>query len=162
HSPAPRPRRSKSADWVPLAVLVLTSLALYFRLAAWVFMWSMALAIFLGFKWLTWRRAEKKPGLGLSLAYLFAWPGMDATAFLAKSPSRNKRWRPLWKKAFGPAAKMLVGAGLLWIAAHGFVMASPLVVGWIAMLGLVMFLHFGLFHLIALAWQHAGVDAQPL
>jgi alginate O-acetyltransferase complex protein AlgI len=58
-------------------------------------------------------------------------------------------------------AKTLVGALIIW-AATGETSASPLLAGWLALIGLVLFLHFGLFHLLALAWQAAGVNAQPI
>ena len=34
--------------------------------------------------------------------------------------------------------------------------------GWIGMAGLIFILHFGFFHLAALAWQRAGVQAAPI
>jgi alginate O-acetyltransferase complex protein AlgI len=37
-----------------------------------------------------------------------------------------------------------------------------MVAGWIGMIGLALVLHFGLFHLMSLTWQAAGVDAKPL
>lgn len=37
-----------------------------------------------------------------------------------------------------------------------------LLVGWIGLLGLIFLLHFGLFHIAALAWQAAGVEAKPI
>jgi alginate O-acetyltransferase complex protein AlgI len=38
----------------------------------------------------------------------------------------------------------------------------PWLAPWSALVGLASLLHFGLFHLAALAWQTAGVDARPL
>src|SRR5205085_8727242 len=54
------------------------------------------------------------------------------------------------------------GAALVWGITPLVPTAHPLLLGWSGMLGLVLLLHFGLFRLIALLWQRAGVDAQPL
>src|SRR5207249_4252161 len=71
--------------WIPLTLLLVTPLMLRDRLPVWVFMWLLALAIFVGCKRLTWRRARQsgaKATAGRALGYLFAWPGMDAANFL--------------------------------------------------------------------------------
>src|SRR5258707_7028283 len=47
-------------DWLPLSLLPLVVIAIRTVLPAWVFMWAMAFAIFIGCKWLTWRRACRK------------------------------------------------------------------------------------------------------
>lgn len=39
---------------------------------------------------------------------------------------------------------------------------SPLVCGWIGLLGLIFLLHFGSFQLVALGWRSLGVDAEPI
>jgi alginate O-acetyltransferase complex protein AlgI len=128
---------------------------------AWLFMWSLAFAIFAGLKWQTWWQARSQVGhtVGRSLAYLFAWPGMDAGAFLdvgRQLPSVHFRdW--LWA-----AGKTLLGIGLLWEAARYVPEQEPLLRGWIGLLGLVFLLHFGSFHLIALFWQWCGIHARPI
>src|SRR5438132_1282429 len=49
----------------------------------WVLMWAMALAIYAGCKWLTWRRTSVAGApLWLQAGYLLAWPGLDADGFL--------------------------------------------------------------------------------
>jgi D-alanyl-lipoteichoic acid acyltransferase DltB (MBOAT superfamily) len=39
---------------------------------------------------------------------------------------------------------------------------NPYLVGWIGMVGTVLTLHFGLFHLLSCAWRLVGVNARPL
>lgn len=55
---------------------------------------------------------------------------------------------------------MATGILLIWVVARGG--AEPLAQGWIGLLGLVLLLHFGSFHLLALFWQSRGVMAQPI
>jgi D-alanyl-lipoteichoic acid acyltransferase DltB (MBOAT superfamily) len=59
-------------------------------------------------------------------------------------------------------SKVLAGAALVWFAALGAFDAAPLVTGWIGMLGIILFLHFGVFELLALAWQTLGINAKPV
>jgi len=152
-----------------LALLPGTSLLVRNRLPDWIFMSVMVFAIYTGCKWLTWRRASgrhARPSIGRSVAYLLAWPGMNAGEFLGrttigssnleKAPTRRKY---AWVLATG---KTFAGAGLLWFASQDFRTLDPLLVGWIGMIGLVLFLHFGVFQLIAFGWQTAGVDAKPI
>jgi len=155
-------------DWLPLMVLPTAAFAARNLLTAWVFMWLMAAAIFFGCKWLTWRRACRRsryPGLRRCLAYLFAWPGMDGSPFCDRPSPPGKLSESLkapegliWVFA---AAKALGGAALLGLAARG-AWTGDLRAGWLGMLGLVLFLHFGVFHLLALAWQRAGVNVEPI
>src|SRR5690349_8708476 len=99
------------AGWPPLIVLpaavVLLTPASWPR---WVFMWALAFAIYCGCKWLTWRRTHAPDApTWRHLAYIFAWPGLDAPAFLrgtAPPPSARE-----WLFA---AAKLGVGLTLLY------------------------------------------------
>lgn len=128
---------------------------------AWAFMWSLSFAIFAGLKWMTWwqARSRVRHSAARSIAYLLAWPGMDAEAFLDRSRGavrpRGKEW--LWA-----LSKTLLGAGLFWIVARRVPADEALVRGWIGLFGLIFLLHFGSFHLIALFWQAVGIDAQPI
>ena len=55
-----------------------------------------------------------------------------------------------------------MGVGLLYGAAR-FVAAESLCwSGWVGMIGVVMILHFGSFHLLSCAWRRLGVQARPL
>ena len=41
-------------------------------------------------------------------------------------------------------------------------MVSPELAGWIGIAGFLAMFHFGLFHLLSLAWRSLGVDARPI
>jgi hypothetical protein len=156
---------------LPLGLLPAAALFLRDFLPAWVFMWALAFAIFWGCKWLTWRRAARggpRPGIPRALAYLFAWPGMDAAPFLLRAKPALREARipkgggPLpWEWIFA-IVKTLVGARLVILAAKGALNIGPLTTGWLGMLGIVLFLHFGAFQLLALVWKRAGIHVQPL
>jgi membrane bound O-acyltransferase family protein len=147
--------------WVPLALL--PAIAIWFRdhMPAWLFMWSLAFAIFAGLKWITWWKARNRVphAWGRSVAYLAAWPGMDAEAFL---DSRRRPPAPQFKEWLWAFSKTLFGVVLLWQIARRVPAADALVRGWLGLFGLVLLLHFGTFHLIALFWQRAGIDAAPI
>jgi alginate O-acetyltransferase complex protein AlgI len=157
--------RFATLPWLPLAVLPAATLALAPWLPPWALMWALCFAIFIGCKWLTYATAVARaragyPGLGWSLAYLFAWVGLDAKAFFSRRPV--PRPPPPLREWLSASAKTIAGALLLWIVVRHIPESHPLARGWTGLLGLVLLLHFGLFHLLALAWQRAGVDAQPI
>jgi hypothetical protein len=56
--------------------------------------------------------------------------------------------------------KMLLGVVLLFGIAR--FAHQPLFGGWIGMVGIILILHFGLFHLFAIGWWIAGRDAEPI
>lgn len=126
-------------------------------------MGAIASAIYAGFKWLTWWRARDlaaRAGRGRSVGYLLLWPGMDARAFLGSGARPAKPAPTEWAFA---GAKTICGA---WLLAGGLARIIPrdalLVAGWTGLLAGLLVLHFGCFHLVALAWRAAGVDARPI
>ncbi|HXZ10878.1 MAG TPA: MBOAT family protein [Candidatus Sulfotelmatobacter sp.] len=148
--------------WIPLIALPAAVCFFRARLEPWQFMWLLSIALFFGCKWETWfeaRAAGVRAGLGRSLAYLFLWPGMDAPAFLDTNRDVDRVPGKEWLAA---TAKTVAGCALIWFAAHRALSEKTLLVGWIGMLGLVLVLHFGAFHLISLLWRAMGVNAQPI
>ena len=152
---------SQWIGWLPISVMPLTVISCRNLLPSWVFMWTLSLAIFVGLKWLTWwriRRLVFHPAWR-SIAYLLAWPGMDADAFLDAHqrvpPPTLTTW--LWA-----TLETILGVILVWIAARSLPVGKPLLRGWVGMLGLILLLHFGSFQLIALVWQTFGVKAKPI
>jgi alginate O-acetyltransferase complex protein AlgI len=121
-------------------------------------MWAIAFAIYGGCKWLTWRRT---PVTGVPLwrhaAYLLAWPGLDAAAFLTESsaPVDRAEW-------LGAVRNVAAGIVLFFGIGRLVVPLSVYAAGWIGMIGLVLFLHFGLFALLSCGWRLARIDARPL
>src|SRR5258708_30779948 len=102
--------------------------------------------------------SDFKFSISRSLGYLVGWVGMDAEAFLGgveprAMPARKDWWFAVLKACFGVA---LVWGGVRLVPAN-----AALTQGWIGLVGLVLLLHFGLFPLLALAWQWARVDAPP-
>lgn len=124
----------------------------------WVFMWMFAFAIFAGCKWLTWRTTPAGAPWPRQAGYLFAWPGMDAPSFLYAA-SRRAPTAGAWGFAL---AKLGLGLVLCLGIVPRLPASMELLRGWVGMVGIVFVLHFGLFHLLSLAWQAGGVDAKPL
>lgn len=125
----------------------------------WAFMWALAGSIYVACKGLTWCRTSTE-GIGWwrHAGYLLAWPGLDAAAFLTQSATARPTGRE-WSMA-GLRCAMglwLLFAGTTLTSTHGRYLA-----GWIGMVGIVLTLHFGLFHLLSCAWRHTGVNARPL
>jgi hypothetical protein len=123
-------------------------------------MWALSFSIFAGLKWMTWWKARSRVAHSAmrSLAYLAAWPGMDAETFLGADTTVKPSAREwLWT-----ALKTALGVALLWVVARRIPEREALVRGWVGLLGLVFLLHFGSFHLLALFWQAMGIAAEPI
>ena len=152
---------SQWIGWIPISAFPLTAVFCRNLLPAWIFMWTLSFAIFAGLKWLTWWRARTQVShpAWRSIAYLLAWPGMDADAFLDASQCVPSPSSTAWLWA---TLETVFGAILLWIVARSLPAAEPLLRGWTGMLGLILLLHFGSFQLIALLWQTFGVKANPI
>jgi len=146
-----------------LPLLILPAVAILFRdcMSAWLFMWTLSFAIFAGLKWMSWQRAKTRVAhdVGRSFAYLIAWPGMDAEAFLDPTKHAIKPTAPDWLWA---TLKTALGVALLWLVARRVPPQHDLIRGWIGLFGLICLLHFGAFHLIALFWQAMGIDAEAI
>jgi len=70
-------------------------------------------------------------------------------------PDRARRMRAL--PFLPPLAKVFLGAVLVFGIAR--FADQPLLAGWIGMIGIILILHFGLFHLLAIGWGTVGIDA---
>lgn len=138
-----------------LASLPLTSMP------RWGVMWGLALLIYVGLKGLSWRTISiREAPAWKHLAYLLAWPGMDARTFLL--PPRRAVSPPSIHEWGFAVSKLLAGTSLVVVASTRFADWPPLVRGWIGMIGIVLTLHFGLFHLLSCGWRAVGLPAVPL
>jgi len=129
---------------------------------AWAFMWVLALLIYGGFKcltyWETLAGGLKAPKIARFI-YLFCWPGMSLKEFAGTPPTiQQTNSTPRW---IAPMVKTLFGAGLVWLTVPVIPTDTWLLRGWVAMIGIIMILHFGTFHLLALALQACGFNARP-
>ena len=128
----------------------------------WAIMWLLAFVIFCGCKWLTWRRTPVRGApLWRHLGYLAAWPGLDARCFLKPDRPAGLPKPPLAEWLFA-SGKLALGVAILFGLARFVPAEYPYLVGWAGMVGIVMVLHFGTFHLLSCAWRAAGVEAKPL
>lgn len=152
---------AKLIGWLPLGILPLGALAFYNFLQPWAFMWLLAVSIYAGLKWITWWKVRNRipHPAWRSVAYLLAWPGMDAESFLHVN---GKVRRPGWREWFWAVLETGAGAILLWVVARAVPATLPLLRGWTGMLGLILLLHFGTFQVVALFWQSLGIDARPI
>jgi membrane bound O-acyltransferase family protein len=143
---------------LPVAVLILTPASW----PRWVFMWLLAFVILVGCKWLTWRRTPAPRARWWQHAgYLFAWPGLNAPSFLSSERLAKDDRPPLGEWGFA-AIKLLAGGALFWGVARWISKDQRILSGWVGMVGLILMLHFGAFHLLSCAWRSAGIDARPI
>lgn len=92
--------------------------------------------------------------------WYLGWPGLNARDFFSKSPMSGQRVSAgEWMLAVG---KTGVGLALLLVLAPSVARHHALAGGWVAMVGIVLLLHFGGFHLLALGWRCAGRAVQPI
>jgi hypothetical protein len=141
---------------LPGAVLTLTPLVA----PRWLIMWLFALAIFAACKCLTWRRVSVAgTPWHLQASYLFAWPGMDAAGFLARTKQAELPSLYEWLFAVG---KTLLGGVLYWLGARHVPEDAILLRGWTGLVGLAFLLHFGTFHILSCVWRRLGRNARPL
>jgi hypothetical protein len=124
-------------------------------------MWTLSFTIYLSLKWLTWWSARSRIAHSAwrSLAYVLAWPGMDADVFL---DAKQRAPRPAFSTWLWATCETILGAILLWVGARSVPQGQPLLRGWVGMLGLILLLHFGTFQMVALLWQSLGVKAEPI
>lgn len=123
------------------------------------YMWTLSIAIFATCKWVTWiRRTASSPSPWRNIAYLFAWPGMQADQFLHGNATPVPKSTE-WIAGLVPFATGLL---LLWAVIPRLPTAPPLATAWVGMVGMVLVLHFGLFQLMSCTWRQLGVDARPL
>src|SRR5271166_4024709 len=120
--------------WLPLVLL--PTLAICFRdsLAPWLLMWLLAFLIFAGLKVITWWKARNSVphSSGRSIAYLAAWPGMDAETFL---DSRKRAPAPHFREWLWALSKTFFGAALLWQVVRRVPEPYPLIRGWVVLAG---------------------------
>jgi hypothetical protein len=137
---AETPTSSKVIGWLPLVALPSAALVFYNLLVPWAFMWILAISIYAGLKWLTWWNARNHihHEVWRAIAYLLAWPGMDAEAFLN---SHERASRPRFGEWLRAIFVTCAGAALLWIASRVPAPQFLLLRGWIGMLGLILLLH---------------------
>jgi hypothetical protein len=130
------------------------------RMQPWVFMWLLAASIFAIGKaqsWFTAGEFARRASWTRNAAYLFLWPGMNAAQFLDSTISVP---RPDAREWISALAKTASGAAIIWLGVR-FV-PQPLLAAWVGMIGLILILHFGIFHLLSVIWRAAGVSAQPI
>jgi hypothetical protein len=141
---------------------VLAAVALRPYFPAWTEMWLLAGSLFAFFKWLTWSHRSmhrSSGGTTGTLGYLFGWVGLNADEFCAAASADRQPSAREWALA---AAKTMLGAFLLWGLIRRLPADQPTVIGGAGFASLILFLHFGIFHLLALVWRQNGIGVEPI
>jgi len=146
----------------PVLLLMVGITTLIPRQPAWAFMWLLAIAFWAVCK--LWMLGEQPVSVifnarsGRILGW-FLWPGMNFTPFRIGGKRFPRPSAGAWMFA---AVKTLIGALLVWGVTDRWIHTHPMLAGWCGGIGVILMLHFGSFHLLALAWQSAGVPVRPL
>jgi alginate O-acetyltransferase complex protein AlgI len=154
-------QRSYCRAWLPLFTLPALAVFAGQALPPWMQMWLLSAAVLLGLKWLTFTDFTAS-GQALAPArtagYLLLWPGMDPERFFAGTAPTQPAPVEWCCAAMNTAIGLALLTWATWLDQH----ADLTLVGWLGMCGLIFVLHFGLFHLLSLAWRQAGVDARQI
>jgi len=152
----------KMTYWIPLFLFPLSVVPFKGDIPAWLFMVLFSMAIFMGFKWLSFKNnlaGISQLNFWKAIGYLFLWPGMDTkTFFNEKLKSPNPKMTE-WAGAF---VKTVLGAVLIWGFLRYLPIEFPTLIGWSGILGLLILFHFGVFHIFSLTWRAMGFNAQPI
>ena len=162
-SRAAQPKRPTlgALGWIIALLPTALAVTLEKTLPGWIWMWAMALALFIGAKLVTiprFLRSRQSSDTKRLLTYALLWPGMDVQAFCGVEPVLPPRGRE-WAFA---TAKTLFGAAVIWMGVRLIGATHPFITGWVGMIGIVLLLHFGFFQLLSLLWRARGINAQPI
>lgn len=125
----------------------------------WAITWGLAISLFAAFKALTWRaRKEGFAPVWKRLAYLWAWPGADANAFLFGLVDR----RPSLADWAFAVFKTCFGGWLLLAVVPRMAGWNEYAIGWVGMCGIAFVLHCGLFDVLSCLWRRCGACAKPI
>lgn len=130
-------------------------------LEPWSLMWLAAFTLFALLKLISLRVATIGPSLWRVTLYLVTWPGLDAAQFLGRGTGDAQRTLRSSSLQYA-MARFSLGVLLIWGVARMLPTDSPVLVGWIGMLGLLAILHFGLFDVLAVLWQKHGTPVRPI
>jgi hypothetical protein len=126
----------------------------------WLLTWVVALALYATSKGVTWRTAHAaRAPRWRHAAYLLAWPGMDAAAFLEANAVASCCRSAEWLRAL---FNLTLGTLLLFVIARTFPAECVYRAAWSGMVGLALILHFGVFHLLSCFWRTLDLSAHPL
>ena len=147
-------RMPARSGWIAAAALPILAAYLFAAAPAWVMMCGLAVSIYAGLKWLSFINgsAAVRTSLRRAPGYLLLWPGMDADGFCDPKRCVSKPRRREWLAAL---VKLSLG-GTAVVFAMRLVSHWPILAGWLAMTGIVLALHFGLFHVLSLCWRCGG------
>ena len=150
------------ADWL-IAVLIPARVGLVsWSQPAWVQMWGLTLALGIALKWLAWRDALAQgicPSPTRAFLWFAMWPGMDGRAFLDKT---SRATHPRFTESLWATAAMIIGGSLIWSLVPLLVNAHNMAAAWVGMVGIVLFLHFGIIRLLSLLYRVQGINGLPI
>ena len=154
--------RVEFLDWgIAFLLPVLAGFACWYQ-PSWLFMWALAFGLGFALKWLAWRDAichGACPSPNRALAWFALWPGVDGCAFFAA----NERVKlPEQREWLWAVALTALGTLLIWVVAPPLLVGHATTAAWVGMLGIVLFLHFGMIRLLSIIFRRFGVNAEPI